>query len=77
MATLNEMLSQVRQRVNKYRGAREVNEQDTKATLIQPILRTLGWDVEELEDVRREYKRRKQDMPVDYACCSWGPMPVR
>ena len=34
---------------------------------MQPVLRALGWDVEDLEDVQREYKIRKQDKPVDYS----------
>ncbi|MBX3435304.1 MAG: hypothetical protein KF847_18460 [Pirellulales bacterium] len=59
-------LQTVRNRIEKY-GSKGINEQDTKATLIQPVMRALGWDVEDLEDVQREYKRRKQDKPVDYA----------
>ncbi len=29
-----------------------IGEQDTKAALIVPVLRALGWDVEDLEDVK-------------------------
>jgi hypothetical protein len=32
-----------------------------------PVLRALGWEVEDLEDVRLEYRRRSGDKPVDYA----------
>jgi hypothetical protein len=67
--TVTELLDElrkVRQRIEKY-GSKGINEQDTKATLIQPVLRALGWDVEDLEDVQREFKQRKQDKPVDYA----------
>ncbi|TWT41529.1 restriction system modified-DNA reader domain-containing protein [Botrimarina hoheduenensis] len=66
MGELVDEIRKVKQRIEKY-GVKGINEQDTKATLIQPILRTLGWDVEDLEDVQREYKPRKQDKPVDYA----------
>ena len=31
-----------------------------------PVLRALGWDIEDLEDVKLEYRRRP-DNPVDYA----------
>jgi len=32
-----------------------------------PVLRALGWDVEDLEEVKLEYRRRANDNPVDYA----------
>lgn len=53
-------------RIEKY-GPKVINEQDTKATMVQPVLRALGWEVEDLEDVQREYKQRPKDKPVDYA----------
>ena len=63
---LTDVLQTVKGKIKRY-STKGINEQDTKATLIQPVLRALGWDVEDLEDVQREYKRRKQDKPVDYA----------
>lgn len=66
MSELVDELIKVKQRIEKY-GAKGINEQNTKTTLIQPVLRALGWDVEDFEDVQCEYKRRKQDKPVDYA----------
>ena len=66
MSELSEAVGKVRRKIARYRGKR-VNEQDTKATLIQPILRALGWDVEDIEEVQREYKRKPRDKPVDYA----------
>jgi hypothetical protein len=66
MTELLRTLQQVKQRVDRY-STNGINEQDTKATLVQPVLRSLGWDVEDLEDVQREYKIRKQDKPVDFA----------
>jgi hypothetical protein len=66
MGEFLDTLHRVKERVDRY-GSKGINEQDTKATLIQPVLRSLGWDVEDLEDVQREYKIRKQDKPVDFA----------
>jgi hypothetical protein len=66
MKELIDVLQTVKQRIDRY-GSNGINEQDTKATLLQPVLRALGWDVEDLEEVQREYKIRKQDKPVDYS----------
>jgi hypothetical protein len=43
-----------------------MNEENTKATLIEPVLRALGWDVEDLEEVQREFKTHSRHKPVDY-----------
>jgi predicted type IV restriction endonuclease len=65
---LNDALSRVRKRIEQVKIRREsIGEQNTKSILIDPILRALGWDPEELEEVCREYKRKPQDNPVDYA----------
>jgi hypothetical protein len=66
MTELRNVLETVKQRIDRY-GSKGINEQDTKAALVQPVLRALGWDVEDLDDVQREYKIRRQDKPVDYA----------
>jgi predicted type IV restriction endonuclease len=66
VSDLHEILSQVRRKIARY-GKTGVNEQNTKATLIQPILRALGWDVEDLDEVHLEYKQKSKDKPVDYA----------
>jgi hypothetical protein len=63
---LDRALGTVRDRIAKYQR-QGIGEQDTKAALIVPILRALGWDVEDLEDVKLEYRRRPNDNPVDYA----------
>ncbi len=65
MATLREALDHVRTRIERYRGL-PVNEQNTKASLIEPVLRVLGWDTEDFEEVHREYKPKSADKPVDY-----------
>lgn len=66
MSNLTAVLSQLSGKISRYRNSR-INEQDTKATLVEPILRELGWDTEDFEEVRREYKRKRSDKPVDYA----------
>jgi hypothetical protein len=67
MSALQVVLPQVRDRIARYRGSRAINEQNTKASLIDPILRALGWDVEDLDEVHREFKVKSADKPVDYA----------
>lgn len=67
MHDLEKTLNSVRQRIGKYRKARRINEENTKATLIEPVLRALGWDVEDMEEVNREFKVKRRDRPVDYA----------
>jgi len=59
-------LEEVADRVGRARG-QGIGEQNTKAALIEPVLRALGWDIEDFEEVRREYRRSGQDKPVDYA----------
>lgn len=68
MNALHDTLKTVAERVLRHRS-KAINEQDTKASLISPVLRSLGWDVEDLEVVLREYRQRKQDKPVDFALC--------
>ena len=65
MSELTATMHKVRDRIAQY--GQGIGEQNTKAVLIVPILRALGWDPEDLEEVRLEYKRRPSDKPVDYA----------
>lgn len=53
MSDLDVALATVRDRIAKYQR-QGIGEQDTKAALIVPILRALGWDVEDLEEVKLE-----------------------
>ena len=65
---LSEVLATVRKRIQQIRDRKEViGEENTKATLIDPVLNVLGWNLQEIDEVRREYKRKPQDNPVDYA----------
>lgn len=63
---LRQTLEDVAERIERYRDAR-IGEQNTKATLIVPVLRALGWNVEDLDEVHLEYKFKSPDKPVDYA----------
>lgn len=63
---LRAVLREVADRIDRHRGS-NIGEQNTKLALINPVLRTLGWDVEDLEDVRSEFRRAPSDKPVDYA----------
>lgn len=71
MDATSEVLAQLRERVAQYRG-RPIGEENTKAVLIAPLLRALGWDTENLDEVRLEYRRRPADKPVDYALFMLG-----
>ncbi len=63
-----DVVERVRNRIQTVheRGER-IGEQDTKAALIEPLLTALGWDLQDLDEVTREYRKDSQDNPVDYA----------
>lgn len=63
---LRDTLDEVAERVNRYRSER-IGEQNTKAALVVPVLRGLGWNVEDLDEVQLEYRSVPADKPVDYA----------
>ena len=46
---------------------RRIGEQNTKATLIEPVLEILGWNIRDWDEVHREYRGKRTDSPVDYA----------
>lgn len=52
MSDLEVALATVRDRIAKYQR-QGIGEQDTKAALIVPLLRTLGWDVDDARAGRR------------------------
>jgi predicted type IV restriction endonuclease len=68
---LVDALRPVAERAARYR-AQKLGEQNTKATLIDPVIRELGWNVEDVEEVQREYRHRSRDKPVDYALLVLG-----
>lgn len=48
-------------------GDRRLGEQNTKASLIEPVLEALGWDIRDPDEVHREFRPKGKDSPVDYA----------
>ena len=66
MNDLTAALANVRDRIAKHQG-QAIGEENTTHALIEPVLRALGWDVEDLDEVRCEYKLKQGDNPVDYA----------
>lgn len=68
------MVDEVRREIEKIQGyissgrLTSFDETQTKATAIEPILRELGWDVADPDEVRREYsvRTRPNARPVDY-----------
>jgi hypothetical protein len=68
MGDVDGVLKQVATRVGRYRTQKgSLGEENTKAALIEPVLRALEWDTENVDEVRREYRPRRADKPVDYA----------
>lgn len=53
---LAQVIAQVLERASKLREVKKVNEANTKALLIEPVLRSLGWDTDDLDTVQREVK---------------------
>jgi hypothetical protein len=66
VAKLRGCIKDVIGKVRKYQD-RSLGEQNTKASLIEPIIESLVWDVRDPDDVFREYKPTSKDSPVDYA----------
>ncbi len=64
--SLRKCIDHLVNRLQKYRG-RSLGEQNTKASLIEPLLEALGWDTRDFDEVHREYKAKRADRPVDYA----------
>ena len=51
----------VRKRIQQIRDRKEIiGEQNTKAALIDPLLVALGWDLQEIDEIRREYRRNRR-----------------
>jgi hypothetical protein len=66
VATLLDVISAVSAKVKKF-GDRGLGEQNTKASLIEPMLECLGWDIRDPDEVHREFRPTGKDSPVDYA----------
>ena len=61
-------IAEIRERIFRaQRRETSINEEDTKRVFITPLLQALGWDIQDLEEVKNEYRHRPQYNPVDYA----------
>jgi predicted type IV restriction endonuclease len=68
LKSLNSCLPAIRSRIQGYRDRRvRLTESDTIRVLVLPILEALGWDLQDVEEVRSEYRHTGSDNPVDYA----------
>lgn len=68
MTALDDVVGRARDRVRDYRDRRvRLTESDTIRVLILPVLEALGWDLQDVEEVRSEYRHASADNPVDYA----------
>lgn len=56
----------IKSKILRLKG-KKISEADTKRTIIQPILATLGWDMDDVIEVKNEYRKQSTDNPVDYA----------
>ena len=71
MSAVQDVLPVIRERIALHQG-QGINEMSTRAVLINPMLKALGWDSEDLELVQQEYRFQSSDNPVDYALMDGG-----
>ena len=64
--TLESSIESIIAKIARYKD-RSIGEQNTKSSLIEPILESLGWDIHDADEVHHEFKPRARDKPVDYA----------
>ncbi len=55
MTSLADVIRELLGKAEKWQG-RAINEADTKALFIEPMLGALGWDVHDIDAVRREHR---------------------
>jgi predicted type IV restriction endonuclease len=62
---VRELADKARQFREQYRE-RGLGEENTKASLIEPLLEALGWNIRDPDEVYREFRPNPKDNPVDY-----------
>jgi predicted type IV restriction endonuclease len=62
---LRETVTEMIDKIRRFQD-RSLGEQNTKASLVEPVLEALGWDIRDPDEVHREFKAVSQDKPVDY-----------
>jgi predicted type IV restriction endonuclease len=68
-ARLIEVVRGLADKVRRYREQyreRGLGEENTKASLIDPLLEALGWDIRDPDEVSHEFRPSPKDNPVDY-----------
>ena len=63
---LNSEISQILEELNKYQGKGVLNEPNTKGGLVEPMLKTLGWNIHDFQEVEKE-RKVFDGTAVDYA----------
>jgi hypothetical protein len=64
---LERAIVSVRASIAKFQSTKGFNEQNTKASLIVPVLHALGWNTSDADEVHWEFRRKSQSDPVDFA----------
>ena len=73
---LKETIEKLRERIQAHRAYLAGHETRTRQVLIDPMLRALGWDIENLDSVQLEHTKTKKEW-IDYALMgSKGPIAV-
>ena len=71
--SLEEVLKRV---IERRTSSSYFNEEQTKQSIITPILRELGWDVDDSDEVKMEYKVKPGNRKkIDYALFKAGRIP--
>lgn len=66
--SVDSVVRNLRDRILRVRQRGEsISEQDTIRVFITPLMTALEWDIEDLDEVKNEYRHRSQDNPVDFA----------
>ena len=68
LTKLVEKIEQLQAQTRSYQDQRKkLTESDTIRVLILPLLAALGWDLQDLDEVKTEYRHKAADNPVDCA----------
>src|SRR5262245_9655502 len=60
---LRHVIHEVTAKIHRFQ-TRALGEQNTKASLIDPILEALGWDIRDPDEVQREFKPTSKIAPL-------------
>jgi predicted type IV restriction endonuclease len=63
---LLEAIERVRERIERHGSKLSQNEMLTRYALVDPILRALGWDTEDPEQVVPEFPRKRGEPTMPY-----------